>query len=92
MEWYRRELLKAGGKVWFGVLGCGALVENHQVKGIVVATPFGRGVIRSQIVIDSTGSADIAIAAGGLTYLACIVLSGEAREEMTMLVKKLHRS
>ncbi len=64
MEWYRRELLKAGGKVWFGVLGCGALVENHQVKGIVVATPFGRGVIRSQIVIDSTGSADIAIAAG----------------------------
>lgn len=34
----------------------------------------------------------IAIAAGGLTYLVCIVLSGEAREEMTMLVKKLHRS
>ena len=34
----------------------------------------------------------IAISAGGLTYLVCIVLSGEAREEMTMLVKKLHRS
>ena len=34
----------------------------------------------------------IAIAAGGLTYRVCIVLSGEAREEMTMLVKKLHRS
>ena len=64
MEWYRRELLKAGGEAWFGVLGCGALVENNQVKGIIVATPFGRGVIRSQILIDSTGSADIAIAAG----------------------------
>lgn len=64
MEWYRRELLKAGGELWFGVLGCGALVENNQVKGLVVATPFGRGLIQSKILIDSTGSADIAIAAG----------------------------
>ena len=64
MEWLRKELLKAGGKLWFGVLGCGALVENNQVKGIVVATPWGRGVILSKIIIDSTGSADIAIAAG----------------------------
>lgn len=64
MEWYRKELLKANGQLWFGVLGCGALVENNQVKGLVVATPFGRGVIRSKVLIDSTGSADIAIAAG----------------------------
>ena len=64
MEWYRRELLKAGGALWFGVLGCGALVENSRVKGLVVSTPFGRGVILSKILIDSTGSADIAIAAG----------------------------
>lgn len=63
-EWYRRELLKAKGELWFGVLGCGALVEGNQVKGLVVATPFGRGVIRSKVLIDSTGSADIAIAAG----------------------------
>lgn len=63
-EWYRRELLKAGGELWFGVLGCGALVENNTVKGIVVATPSGRGVILSKVLIDSTGSADIAIAAG----------------------------
>ncbi|KAA6328870.1 putative thiazole biosynthetic enzyme [termite gut metagenome] len=64
MEWLRRELLKAGGELWFGVLGCGALRENNQVKGLVVATPFGRGVILSKVLIDSTGSADIAIAAG----------------------------
>lgn len=64
MEWYRKELLKANGELWFGVLGCGALVENNQVKGIVVTTPFGRGVILSKVLIDSTGSADIAIAAG----------------------------
>lgn len=64
MEWLRKELLNAGGKLWFGVLGCGALVENNQVKGIIVSTPFGRGVILSKIIIDSTGSADVAIAAG----------------------------
>ena len=63
-EWYRRELLKANGELWFGVIGCGALTEGNKVKGIVVATPYGRGVIRSKVVIDSSGSADIAIAAG----------------------------
>ena len=64
MEWYRKQLYDAGGKLWFGVLGCGALVEDNNIKGIVVATPSGRGVILSKIVIDSTGSADVAIAAG----------------------------
>jgi len=64
IEWYRREFLKAKGELWYGVLGCGALVEGNQVKGIVVSTPFGRGVILSKVLIDSTGSADIAIAAG----------------------------
>ncbi|WP_293667683.1 FAD-dependent oxidoreductase [uncultured Parabacteroides sp.] len=64
MEYLRKQLLQAGGKLWFGAMGCGALTEGNQVKGVVVATPFGRGVILSKVVIDSTGSADIAIAAG----------------------------
>lgn len=64
MEWLRRELLKASGELWFGVTGCGALTKNNTVRGIVVATPFGRGVILSKVVIDSTGAADIAVAAG----------------------------
>lgn len=63
-EWYRREIRKAGGEIWFGVMGCGALVEGSLVKGIIVTTPFGRGVILSKILVDSTGSADTAIAAG----------------------------
>ena len=86
MEWYRRELLKAGGKAWFGVLGCGALVEGNQVNGIIIATPFGRGIVRSKIIIDSTGSADIAIAAGaqfdytGLKTLAVQGAGGGKRD------------
>ncbi|GHV32027.1 hypothetical protein FACS1894177_07570 [Bacteroidia bacterium] len=64
MEWLRRELLKENGELWFGVTGCGALTENNTVRGIVVATPFGRGVVLSKVLIDSTGAADIAVAAG----------------------------
>ena len=63
-EWYRRQLRQAGAEIWFGTLGCGALVENGRVKGVVVATPFGRGVVLARVVIDSTGSSDTAIAAG----------------------------
>ena len=64
MEWYRREIRKAGGDIWFGVLATGAFVHQGRVKGVLVATPEGRGVILAKQVIDSTGSADIAIAAG----------------------------
>ena len=64
MEWYRRELRKAGADIWMGCLGCGAIVEKGRVVGAVVATPQGRGVVRAKAVIDATGSADVAIAAG----------------------------
>jgi hypothetical protein len=62
-QWYRSELRRAGADIWFGVLACGAFVENGSVKGVVVATPEGRGVILAKVVIDSTGNADIAAAA-----------------------------
>ena len=65
-EWYRSELRKAGAEVWFGVLGCGAFVEDGCVKGVVIATPEGRGVILAKVVIDSTGNADIAAVAGAM--------------------------
>lgn len=64
MECLRKQYLEAGGELWFGAIGCGALVSEGTVKGVVAATPFGRGVILSKVLIDSTGSADIAIAAG----------------------------
>ena len=63
-EWFRTEIRKAGGDIWFGVLGSGAYVENGQVKGVVVSTPMGKGVVLAHTVVDSSGSADIAIAAG----------------------------
>ncbi|UCG56148.1 MAG: FAD-dependent oxidoreductase, partial [Phycisphaerales bacterium] len=71
-EWYRRELRKAGADVWFRTLGCGAFVEAGKVKGIVVATPEGRGVVLAKVVIDATGNAAVAAAAGA----ACLYTDG----------------
>ncbi len=67
MEWYRQEVLKAGGAVWFDALGCGAVVAGNRVTGVVVATPFGRGLVLAKQVIDGTGNADVADAAGAQT-------------------------
>ena len=65
MEWWRTNLLDAGADIWFGTLGCGAVVDkDNKVCGVVVATPQGRGVVLSEVVIDSTGNSDIAAAAG----------------------------
>jgi flavin-dependent dehydrogenase len=63
-EWWRTEIRKAGGDIWFGMTGCGSISEGSRVRGIVVAGPFGRGVVLAKTVIDSTGNADIAAAAG----------------------------
>lgn len=63
-EWYRQQVLKAGGELWFGTLGCGAAVKGHDVVGVVVATPYGRGVVLAKTVVDSTGNSDVAVAAG----------------------------
>jgi len=73
IEWYRRELRKAGADLWYGVLGCGAFVESNRVKGVVVATPQGRGVILAKAVVDATGNATIAAAAGA----PCVYITGE---------------
>jgi hypothetical protein len=72
MEWYRREIRKAGGDIWFGTMGVGAFVEQDRVRGVVVATSRGRGVVLARVVIDATGNADIAAAAGA----ACTYTDG----------------
>ena len=73
MEWWRREIRKAGGDIWFGAMGCGAFVEDGRVKGAIVATPQGRGVVLADIVIDGTGHADVAAAAGA----SCMYTGGD---------------
>ena len=66
-EWWRAQVREAGGDIWFASCGCGAYVEDGTVKGAIVATPEGRGVVLAKVVVDSTGAADIAAAAGSPT-------------------------
>ncbi|MFA7052928.1 MAG: FAD-dependent oxidoreductase, partial [Kiritimatiellia bacterium] len=67
-EWYRQACRAAGARVLYGTLANGAVVNGNTVNGVVVVLPDGlRGVIRAQTVIDSTGNADVAAAAGAQT-------------------------
>lgn len=67
-EWWRDQLLDAGVDIWYATIGCGAFVDQGRVKGVVVVTPQGRGVVLAKAVIDTTGNSDIAAAAGAETY------------------------
>ncbi len=64
VEWWRRQALDAGADLWFGTIGCGAFVDDGRVRGAVVATAQGRGVVLADVVIDTTGNSDVAAAAG----------------------------
>jgi len=67
-EWLRSQLIKSGAEVWFTSFGCGALMKDNKVSGVIVATPFGRGVVLADVVIDSTGNSDVAAAARAETH------------------------
>jgi len=73
-EWLRVELLKNEVEIWFGSFGCGTVMKGNKVAGVVVATPFGRGVVLADVVIDGTGNADVAAAAGADTHYSISAL------------------
>ena len=64
---WRRMCASAGVEVWFGTMAEGATVAGRTVDGVVVVTPFGRGVVRAKSVVDATGNSDVAAAAGAET-------------------------
>jgi flavin-dependent dehydrogenase len=66
-EWLRSQLLMSGAEIWFSSFGCGTLIKEGKVAGVVVATPFGRGVVLADVVIDSTGNSDSVAAAQAAT-------------------------
>jgi len=57
-------ILEAGGKVYYDTVVVGAVVEGNTVKGVVIENAGGRQVILAKVVIDTTGDADVAAAAG----------------------------
>jgi hypothetical protein len=67
--WFLREAVRAGASVWFGTQAVAALVAcgGRRVAGAVVAGPHGCGIVRARVVVDATGAADVAAAAGAGT-------------------------
>ncbi len=56
--------LRAGVHIYYKSLGAGAVVDSNQVRGVVVENASGRHVLLADVVIDATGHAGIAVAAG----------------------------
>ncbi|MFW5859381.1 MAG: FAD-dependent oxidoreductase [Planctomycetota bacterium] len=71
--WYLEQIRSAGGAVWFWTATVGAVVDADRVAGVVVAGPHGFGVIRAGAVVDASGNADVAAAAGA----TCLGAAGE---------------
>jgi len=65
--WYLRATAAAGARTWFGSMAVAAAVDGHHVRGVLAATPCGVGLIRAKAVVDATGNADVAAAAGAQT-------------------------
>ncbi|MGI6082066.1 MAG: FAD-dependent oxidoreductase, partial [Limnochordia bacterium] len=72
MGWYLRALREAEGRAWFGSFAFGVQMQGSRVTGVLVSTPYGTGLVKTGAVVDATGNADIAAAAGA----PCRVIDG----------------
>ncbi|MBR2373518.1 MAG: FAD-dependent oxidoreductase [Lentisphaeria bacterium] len=68
IEWKQHHFLRAfergGVNVWFKTIAAGALRRGNIVTGVIAASPDGCRLIFGTAVIDATGNADVAAAAG----------------------------
>ena len=70
-EWFRREIVRAGGEVWFGSLVLDVVVENGTVVGVELLSPNGVvGTVRCRVAIDATGNSLLAARAGAPAMFA----------------------
>ena len=68
-----RMLADAGGTAWLGSYAFGVRMDGDRVTGLLVSTPCGVGLVEAGCVVDATGNADIAAAAGA----PCRVIGAE---------------
>ncbi len=59
-----RMAAEAGTEVIYGATAIGVEMAGRRITGVVAATPAGKVLFRAQVVIDSTGDADVARMAG----------------------------
>ena len=62
--WYHKAATEAGAAIWYQASVYGVQKIGDRVTGILVAGPFGHGLIRCGAVVDATGAAEVAGNAG----------------------------
>ena len=62
--WYHKASCEAGTAIWYQATVYGVHKTGDRVTGILVAGPFGHGLIRCGAVVDATGAAEVAANAG----------------------------
>ncbi len=74
IEWkqhhFLRAALRGGVELFFNTIAVGALRRGDLVCGVIAACPDGCHLLESSAVIDATGNADVAAAAGALCEYA----------------------
>jgi len=64
-KWVLQSLAQqAGVRLWLRTFAAGAVVDGRRVAGAVIESAAGRAVVLADVVIDATGHADVAAAAG----------------------------
>ncbi|WP_269523484.1 FAD-dependent oxidoreductase [Coraliomargarita parva] len=69
-QWYLKTGSGEGSDYWFNTICVGAWVVDSVVRGVLVAGPYGFGLVKAACVVDSTGCSDIPAAAGAPT---CVI-------------------
>lgn len=69
-EWYHKTGYDLGCTYWLNTLCVGTVVEGDRVTGLIVAGPYGYGLVQAGCIVDSTGCSDIPAAAGAPT---CVI-------------------
>jgi hypothetical protein len=60
-----RLMRAAGAHILYHTVVADALTASGRITGVVVANKGGLGIVRPKVVVDATGDADVAAAAGG---------------------------
>lgn len=67
-EWFRREIRRNGGTVWFACAGSGVIKDGNRVTGVIVRMDDGTlRRVKAKVVVDATGNSDVAAQAGAAT-------------------------
>lgn len=68
--WLLRQAVHAGAEVRFGTAAVAVAREGNRLRGVLALGPCGLTLLQAEALVDATGNADVAAAAGAATRMA----------------------